>query len=166
MKEAILCCISCILPCGALDVVRIVHTNGRVEEIAGNAVLFAGDIMGAYPKHVLRNLPSHVSSPDDHDCSIASAAAAATIRAVTLPPTAELKRGKIYFLMPVSAEKSAAPPRRRRRREQGEGGKERRFVSSVECLSEKVVAQTTGRRGRVAGWRPGLESISEQSTDL
>ncbi|KAK8933494.1 hypothetical protein KSP39_PZI015511 [Platanthera zijinensis] len=163
MKEAILCCISCILPCGALDVVRIVHTNGRVEEIAGNAVLFAGDIMGAYPKHVLRKLPSHVSSADDHDCSIA--AAAATIRAVTLPPTAELKRGKIYFLMPV--EKSAAPPRRRRRRrEQGEGGKERRFVSSGECLSEKVVAQKAGRRGRVAGWRPGLESISEQCTDL
>ena len=55
--ETIKCCIACILPCGALDVVRIVHSNGRVEEISGGPVL-AGEIMKAYPKHVLRKPPS------------------------------------------------------------------------------------------------------------
>ncbi|KAB8083597.1 hypothetical protein EE612_005843 [Oryza sativa] len=47
--DTIRCCIACILPCGALDVVRIVHSNGRVEEISGPVL--AGEIMKAYPKH-------------------------------------------------------------------------------------------------------------------
>ncbi|KAG0487343.1 hypothetical protein HPP92_009438 [Vanilla planifolia] len=55
MKETIRCCISCILPCGALDVVRIVHANGRVEEIGGGRRhVLAAEVMQAYPKHVLR----------------------------------------------------------------------------------------------------------------
>ncbi|KAL0924575.1 hypothetical protein M5K25_005416 [Dendrobium thyrsiflorum] len=98
MKDAIKCCISCILPCGALDVIRIVHANGRVEEIS-HAVR-AGDITRAYPKHVLRKPPSPASIDDDSTAS-------ASRGAVILPPTAELKRGKIYFLMPVS-EKAGA----------------------------------------------------------
>lgn len=88
MKNTIRCCISCILPCGALDVIRVVHCNGRVEEISGT--ILASEIMKAYPKHVLKK-PS--SSPLDHNGVVP--------KIVIVPPEAELQRGKIYFLMPV-----------------------------------------------------------------
>ncbi|KAI0523206.1 hypothetical protein KFK09_005600 [Dendrobium nobile] len=143
MKEAIRCCISCILPCGALDVIRIVHANGRVEEIS-HAVR-AGDITRAYPNHVLRKPPSPASIEDD-------SAASTSWGPVILPPTAELKRGKIYFLMPVSKKAGA------RRREMG--GEEGR---RVEMIKERVLVerQRERRRGRVGAWRPHLDSISE-----
>ncbi|MBA0626882.1 hypothetical protein Godav_004468, partial [Gossypium davidsonii] len=86
MKNTIRCCISCILPCGALDVIRIVHSTGRVEEISGS--IKASDIMKAYPKHVLKK-PS--SSSDD----------GMVPKIVIVPPDAELQRGKIYFLIPL-----------------------------------------------------------------
>lgn len=153
MKEAIRCFISCIFPCGALDVIRIVHADGRVEEIS-HAVL-AGEITQAYPKHVLRKPPSPASIDDDSTAPVAR-------RAVVLPPTAELQRGKIYFLVPVS-EKAAAKESRRR-----DGGEERR---KVEMAKEKERVSTSTqrdrRRGRVGVWRPRLDSISEMmSQDL
>ncbi|RRT37571.1 hypothetical protein BHM03_00012401 [Ensete ventricosum] len=170
MKEAIRCCISCILPCGALDVIRIVHANGRVEEISGT--VSAGEIMQAYPKHVLRRPPSP-SSSDGADIP----------KAVVLPPAAELQKGTIYFLVPVT---SAAPvkarsetpgPRRRRKKKKEEAAnvhvaatdKTRLLLSDQylsEILSEKVSTQRERRRGRVGVWRPHLESISEVSNDL
>ena len=203
--ETIKCCIACILPCGALDVVRIVHSNGRVEEISGGPVL-AGEIMKAYPKHVLRKPPS--TCPADGGGGIV------VQKPVILPPNAELQKGKIYFLMPVMAapatekapapapEKSAAPAahahasaaaaaRRRRRRKDhataregaparsaasasaagpaaagggAEGEKERllaneRYLSEI--MKEKASTARDRRRGRVAVWRPHLESITE-----
>ncbi|KAH0466903.1 hypothetical protein IEQ34_004141 [Dendrobium chrysotoxum] len=146
MKEAIRCCISCILPCGALDVIRIVHANGRVEEIS-HAVR-AGDITRAYPKHVLRKPPSPASIDDDSTAS-------ASRGAVILSPTAELKRGKIYFLMPVSEKAGVSGVRRREM-----GGEEGR---RVEMVKERVLVerQRERRRGRVGVWRPHLDSISE-----
>lgn len=205
--ETIKCCIACILPCGALDVVRIVHSNGRVEEISGGPVL-AGEIMKAYPKHVLRKPPS--TCPADGGAIVVQ-------KPVILPPNAELQRGKIYFLMPVMAtapapapEKPAAakqqpppPPagqttaaaaasvaRRRRRRKDhpaardggaaaaacssraaaglapapAEDEKERllaneRYLSEI--MKEKASTARDRRRGRVAVWRPHLESITE-----
>ncbi|RLN23732.1 uncharacterized protein C2845_PM07G23630 [Panicum miliaceum] len=205
--ETIKCCIACILPCGALDVVRIVHSNGRVEEISGGPVL-AGEIMKAYPKHVLRKPPS--TCPADGGGGIV------VQKPVILPPNAELQKGKIYFLMPVMAapatekapapapEKSAAQAapaahahasaaaaaRRRRRRKEhataregppagsaapapaagpaagggAEGEKERllaneRYLSEI--MKEKASTARDRRRGRVAVWRPHLESITE-----
>ncbi|RYR15380.1 hypothetical protein Ahy_B04g072122 [Arachis hypogaea] len=38
MKNSIRGCISCILPCGALDVIRIVHSNGRIEELTTRTI--------------------------------------------------------------------------------------------------------------------------------
>ncbi|OEL31713.1 Phosphatidate cytidylyltransferase 1 [Dichanthelium oligosanthes] len=196
--ETIKCCIACILPCGALDVVRIVHSNGRVEEISGGPVL-AGEIMKAYPKHVLRKPPS--TCPADGGGGIV------VQKPVILPPNAELQKGKIYFLMPVMAAPAAAekapaksaalqaPPahasaaaaaRRRRRRKDhtaareaapassatagpaagggAEGEKERllaneRYLSEI--MKEKASTARDRRRGRVAVWRPHLESITE-----
>ncbi|GFP89597.1 hypothetical protein PHJA_001103400 [Phtheirospermum japonicum] len=86
MKKTIRCCISCILPCGALDVIRIVHANGRVEELSGTVK--AAEIMKLHPKHVLKK-PSSTSA--ETVCP----------KIVVVPPDADLQRGKIYFLMPL-----------------------------------------------------------------
>ncbi|KAJ4851397.1 hypothetical protein Tsubulata_014730 [Turnera subulata] len=188
MKNTIRCCISCILPCGALDVIRIVHSNGRVEEISGT--VRASEIMKAYPKHVLKK----PSSPSDDGM---------VPKIVVVPPDAELQRGKIYFLMPVPStpEKTRSSSRssstsRRKRRESGNGNSingERNNNSSnnnnsrsssnvsnsisvttnllisdqylSEILSEKISTQRDRRRGRVGVWRPHLESISETLND-
>ncbi|KAL0921510.1 hypothetical protein M5K25_008589 [Dendrobium thyrsiflorum] len=150
MKELIRCFISCILPCGALDVIRIVHSNGRVEEISGRSAIFAADIIKAYPNHVLRKPPSPSNSADVYDCS------SAPRRAVTLSPTAELKRGKIYFLTPVSGEKAAAR----------EGGAKRRRRRERNSAEKVAVVERERRKGKAAVWRPRLESISELCTDL
>ncbi|XP_006646341.1 uncharacterized protein LOC102718327 [Oryza brachyantha] len=189
--DTIRCCIACILPCGALDVVRIVHSNGRVEEISGPVL--AGEIMKAYPKHVLRKPPS--TCPAD-----GGGGGIVVQKPVILPPNAELQKGKIYFLMPVMAPpekdkekekakaaqaQAPAPVRRRRRRKDtgdeagglaasntvaastrggSEGEKERllaneRYLSEI--MKEKASTARDRRRGRVAVWRPHLESITE-----
>ncbi|XP_051128840.1 uncharacterized protein LOC127249848 [Andrographis paniculata] len=171
MKETIRCCIACILPCGSLDVIRIVHSNGHVEEIRGS--VRAAEIMKLHPKHVLKKPPS--SSPSDNGVCP---------KIVVLPPDAELQRGKIYFLIPrpPSPEKPRSKPRsspsskRKKKSDQsaaagggGDGGNDisvanllisDRYLSEI--LSEKVSThQRDRRRGRAAVWRPHLESISE-----
>ncbi|KAG9446099.1 hypothetical protein H6P81_012227 [Aristolochia fimbriata] len=164
MKNTIRCCISCILPCGALDVIRVVHSDGRVEEFTKS--ISAGEVMKAHPKHVLRK--SSLSSSDHQE------AAGAVPRIMILPPDAELQRGKIYFLVPVSS-----PPQKPRRGGSSSGRRKKKLAArevepnSVmtkllisdhylsEILSEKVSSQRDRRRGRVGVWRPHLESISE-----
>lgn len=180
MKETIRCCISCILPCGALDVIRIVHASGRVEEISRRSVV-AADILQAYPKHVLRKPPS----PSSFDA--VGDAGGGPPAAVVLPPNAELQRGKIYFLMPVSSSAAAAgrapaggsPGRRRRRKKRAEEGNgvpledrtklllSDRYLSEILSESKAGAASTQrdARRGRVAVWRPRLQSIEEVGND-
>ncbi|PIN19581.1 hypothetical protein CDL12_07748 [Handroanthus impetiginosus] len=152
MRNAIRCCISCILPCGALDVIRIVHANGHVEEISGTVK--AAEIMKLHPKHVLK-MPSSPSSAEGVCPKI-----------VVVPPDAELQRGKIYFLMPL-------PPRNKKESDNIKNTTAKsngnisvtnllisdRYLSEI--LSEKVSSQRDRRRGRVGVWRPHLESISE-----
>ncbi|KAG8084896.1 hypothetical protein GUJ93_ZPchr0010g8282 [Zizania palustris] len=91
---------ACVLPCGALDLIRIVHLNGRVEEY-GRPVA-AGEILAANPNHVL-------SKP----CSQPQGVVRRTILIVS--PDSELERGEIYFLIPASSvpenkKKSSGPP--------------------------------------------------------
>ncbi|CAL5183588.1 unnamed protein product [Lathyrus oleraceus] len=185
MRNSIRCCISCILPCGALDVIRIVHCNGRVEEISGT--IKASEIMKAYPKHVLKK-PSSSSSQD-----------AVVPKIVVVPPDAELQRGKIYFLMPLPSPppeknshrsvKNSSNGRKKRKEDNTNSnsnsnsnnnnstittnnniGNSALVVSSdqylTEILSEKLSCQRDKRRGRVAVWRPHLESISESPNHL
>ncbi|KAI4332563.1 hypothetical protein L6164_017459 [Bauhinia variegata] len=193
MKNTLRCCISCILPCGALDVIRIVHCNGRVEEISGSVK--AGEIMKAYPKHVLKK----PSSPSGEDAVVP--------KIVIVPPDAELQRGKIYFLMPVpstpatektrqrSSTSSSSSSKKKMKEQSGRTKQSERassrsnslrsnssnssnaismaanlLVSSdrylTDILSEKLSTQRDRRRGRVAVWRPHLESISESPSDL
>ncbi|KAF9672448.1 hypothetical protein SADUNF_Sadunf11G0042800 [Salix dunnii] len=174
MKNTIRCCISCILPCGALDVIRIVHSNGRVEEISGT--IRASEIMKAYPKHILKK----PSSPSDDGF---------VPKIVIVPPDAELQRGKIYFLMPApptqetkSSRSSRGPGTRKKRREISSNSRSTESNNSShiatnsismtsnllvsdqylsEILSEKLSTQRDRRRGRVGVWRPHLESITE-----
>ncbi|KAI3717199.1 hypothetical protein L1987_68659 [Smallanthus sonchifolius] len=84
--NTIRCCISCLLPCGSLDVIRIVHVNGHVEEISGT--IQASEIMKANPRHVLKS-PSYTEEGVS-DCT----------KIMILSPNVELQRGKIYFLVP------------------------------------------------------------------
>ncbi|GMH27112.1 hypothetical protein Nepgr_028955 [Nepenthes gracilis] len=172
MKNTLRCCISCILPCGALDVVRIVHSNGRVEEISGT--IRAAEIMKAHPKHVLKK-PSSMRSDNSDDGVVP--------RIVVVPPDAELKRGKIYFLMPVAprTEKAgshsrSSPSTREKRRDlhasrtnNSNGNSSAMSLTNLlvsdqylsEILNEKISTQRERRRGRIGVWRPHLQSISE-----
>ena len=170
MKNTIRCCISCILPCGALDVIRIVHSNGRVEEISGT--IRASEVMKAYPKHVLKK----PSSSSNEGC---------VPKIVIVPPDAELQRGKIYFLMPVqektrSKSSSTSSTKKKRRSstttEAENNNNANNAVSMTnllisdqylsEILSEKLSTQRDRRRGRVGVWRPHLESICESPSDV
>ncbi|OAY26342.1 uncharacterized protein LOC110603358 [Manihot esculenta] len=180
MRNTIRCCISCILPCGALDVIRIVHSNGRVEEISGT--IRASEIMKAHPKHVLKK----PCSPSDDGM---------VPKIVTVPPDAELQRGKIYFLMPVPSTPEKKPPRsrnsnNRRKKRENHNNKDLSIIETnslnnnvvsnsismttnllisdrylSEILSEKLSTQRDRRRGRVGVWRPHLESIYEMPND-
>ncbi|CAI9773238.1 unnamed protein product [Fraxinus pennsylvanica] len=154
MKNTIRCCISCILPCGVLDVIRIVHANGQLEEISGSNIK-AEEIMKLHPNHVLRK----PSSPT---------AEGICPKIVAVPPDAELRRGKIYFLMPVP-EKTRTRSSTKRKKKESQVTIEKNnnvVVMSDKCssdiLKEKVSStQRDRRRGRVGIWRPHLESISE-----
>lgn len=175
MKNTIRCCISCILPCGALDVIRIIHSNGRVEEISGT--IKAREIMKAHPKHVLKK-PSSPSSDDG-----------VVPKIVVVPPDAELQRGKIYFLIPVPAttgdhqksrSRSSSTKKKRREQSQRNPNNNTNNVNSIsmttnllvsdqylsEILSENLSTQRDRRRGRVGVWRPHLESICESPSDV
>ncbi|CAN8290891.1 unnamed protein product [Cochlearia groenlandica] len=175
MKETIRCCIACILPCGSLDVIRIVHSNGHVEEICGT--ITASEIMKAHPKHVLKK-PSF--PPSDHEDRDGDVISATTTIVVVVPPEAELQRGKIYFLMPAPIYKSDKNKIRReksnnanainkrlqnrRHREDGDDKDSSVSISDrylTEILSEKVATQKDRRKGRVGVWRPHLQTICE-----
>ncbi|KAL2343290.1 hypothetical protein Fmac_004575 [Flemingia macrophylla] len=165
MRNCLRCCISCILPCGALDVIRIVHSNGRVEEISGT--IKASDVMKAHPKHVLKK-PCSSAAPDG------------VPKIVVVPPDAELQRGKIYFLMPLPPpvlEKNINQQRRKKKKKKEHGERNTNVSISMtsflvsdryltDILSENVSTQRDRRRGRVAVWRPHLESISESPSDV
>ncbi|KAK9049206.1 hypothetical protein SSX86_031827 [Deinandra increscens subsp. villosa] len=167
MKNAIRCFISCILPCGALDVIRIVHSNGHVEEISGS--IRASEIMKLHPKHVLKK-PSSPSYNNEGRVSCPTI--------IILPPDAELKRGKIYFLMPVPSSslpektrsKSSSTARKKKNDVHTNNSENKNLLSKhlvcdrylTDILSEKVKER---RRGRVGVWRPHLESISEITSD-
>ncbi|KAK1412736.1 hypothetical protein QVD17_34218 [Tagetes erecta] len=156
MGNSLRCCLACVLPCGALDLIRIVHLNGYVEEITRPVT--AGEVLKNYPNHVL-------SQP----CS-----QGVVRKILILSNTSELKRGCIYFLIPASSvpENKRNPKQKDRKKvnkvtavavsdESAAGGLN---CSDVVVVSEKKkIGHRRARRTVQAGeWRPHLESIFEE----
>ncbi|OVA01398.1 Protein of unknown function DUF4228 [Macleaya cordata] len=106
-----------------------------------------------------------------------------------MPRDAELKRGKIYFLVPVSSlpgktRSGSITNSKKNEKEQDiiSNGTTRSSSSSLgggmttkllisdqyltEILSDKVSTQRERRRGRIGVWRPHLSSISETTIHL
>lgn len=148
------CCLACVLPCGALDLIRIVHLNGDVDEIT--RPITAGEVLKANPNHVL-------SKPSSQGV---------VRRILILSPETELKRGSIYFLIPAS---SLPPEKRRSGKNIGDsdlnkkainykgvddGNHEQQQQHNLVSNKEKKSSRRKGHH-RVGIWRPHLESISE-----
>ena len=87
MGNSLRCCLACVLPCGALDLIRIVHLNGYVEEITRPVT--AGEILQSYPNHVL-------TKPCSNGNNMVG-------KIMILSSESKLKRGTIYFLIPDSS---------------------------------------------------------------
>ncbi|KAJ0260038.1 hypothetical protein HA466_0062950 [Hirschfeldia incana] len=176
MGNSLRCCLACVLPCGALDLIRIVHLNGHVDEIT--RPMTAGEILQANPNHVL-------SKP----CS-----QGVVRKIMVLSPESELKRGSIYFLIPDTSlpEKKTTKNKKDRRRrkkplENANDSNSDHMVSSTNnndldlTLCEKYLEDvmlsssekncSAGKENRhrrrhsrsasVSMWRPHLDSISE-----
>lgn len=155
MGNSLRCCLACVLPCGALDLIRIVHLNGYVEEITRPVT--AGEILAANPNHVL-------SKP----CS-----QGVVRRILILSPESELKRGSIYFLIPESSIPES------KKKSKGSNGVKKsskkrlsggdanvsecdRYLTEIVSEKKKSSSRRDRRTGRSMGaFRPHLDSISE-----
>ena len=152
MGNSLRCCLACFLPCGALDLIRIVHLNGFVEEITGPVT--AGEILKANPNHVL-------SKP----CS------QGVVRKILIfSPESELKKGSIYFLIPSSSLPEKKKSGKHHKKSSKKSKKCNNEISDSDCdrylanvhISEKKCSSRRDRRnGCVGVWRPHLASISE-----
>ncbi|KAJ4796024.1 hypothetical protein LUZ62_047270 [Rhynchospora pubera] len=149
MGNSLRCCLACVLPCGALDVVRIVHLNGQVEEFS--CQITAAQILEANPNHVITKACSNNG----------------TRKIGIVSPDSELKRGNIYFLIP----NSSIPEKKKKKKEQKKQFKPAPKMTATvdddnylrELLSEKRSSHRRRKSVRVAVWRPQLESIMEES---
>lgn len=159
MGNSLRCCLACVIPCGALDLIRIVHLNGYVEEIT--RPITAGEVLKANPNHVL-------SKPSSQGM---------VRRILILSPETELKRGSIYFLIP----ESSLPEKKRHARKGSIGdsginkkasrmkrnkGSDDDYSSPQLKVTHMVSKQKKSssrdrRKGRIEIWRPHLESILE-----
>ena len=151
MGNSLRCCLACVLPCGALDLIRIVHINGHVEEY-GRPVA-AREILEANPNHV-------ISKPSSQGVSH---------RIVIVSPDAELKRGNIYFLIPASALPDKKRRKSHRRKSQKATGSAAELLHKDIRVTEMEAPAEDKKEGhhhhrksrRVTVWRPHLESIEE-----
>lgn len=163
MGNSLRCCLACVIPCGALDVIRIVHLNGDVDEITHPVT--AGEVLKANPNHVLTTPSSE-----------------GLVRQILLlSPTSELKRGGIYFLVPSSFpaqkkkdhhhrshshhRKAMKSPTSKKSNGIVSGQEEPCFLDIVEGL--KTTSSSSSRRdrrhshSRPGSWQPHLQSILE-----
>ncbi|KAL8548981.1 hypothetical protein ACS0TY_008032 [Phlomoides rotata] len=149
MGNSLRCCLACVLPCGALDLIRIVHINGCVEELTGRVT--AGEVMEHNPNHVL-------TTP----CSQGM-----TRRILILSPESELKRGSIYFLIPASLPADKNNKILKKLSSSKKKSPETISVELPEIVAEKLPAKKSSSKRRersrsnVGVWKPYLESISE-----
>ncbi|MCD9644809.1 hypothetical protein HAX54_033257 [Datura stramonium] len=163
MGNSLRCCLACVLPCGALDLIRIVHLNGHVEEITSPITAY----------EVLKNYPNHVLSKP---CSQGTMAR----RILILSPESELKRGSIYFLIPASSvpekKKSGTTTTTIKKSPKviistksnkkchvsiPEDGDRDLINDSTMPKLKKSSSHRRSKSGKVVVWKPHLESISE-----
>ncbi|OIW02595.1 hypothetical protein TanjilG_24046 [Lupinus angustifolius] len=148
MGNSLRCCLACVLPCGALDLIRIVHLSGYVEEITRS--ITAGEVLHANPNHVL-------SKPSSQGV---------VRRILILSPETELKRGSIYFLIPLS---SLPAEKKKKKYDHSDLNKKRSSdkCDHVDSTSDDIVSKEkkSSRRHRRHSnsgvWQPHLESITE-----
>ncbi|KAL6616281.1 hypothetical protein ACP70R_038551 [Stipagrostis hirtigluma subsp. patula] len=169
MGNSLRCCLACMVPCGALDVVRIVHLSGHVDEFS--CPVAAASVLAAHPNHTLTTAWSPSGAPG-----------CASRKLVIVSPDSELKRGRIYFLIPSAtlpadrrakkgggAKKSSGSKRPSRHHAKSAGGTAEQDNYLTELLSEKAASSGGHRRrrsgARVGVWRPQLESIVEEASD-
>ncbi|XP_020585556.1 uncharacterized protein LOC110028157 [Phalaenopsis equestris] len=133
MGNSLRLCVACLLPCGALDVVRVVHITGHVDELSRPVT--AGEILAANPGHFISKLSSQ---------------GVASHRILIVSPETELRRGNIYFLIPA-----AAAEKRKKQRNFEEK------VVAPDQMEVKKAGHRRRQSRRVAVWRTNLESISE-----
>ncbi|XP_030537556.1 uncharacterized protein LOC115746012 [Rhodamnia argentea] len=151
MGNSLRCCLACVLPCGALDLIRIVHLNGYVDEITRPVT--AGEVLKAHPNHVL-------SKP---------CAQGVVRRILILSPDSELKRGSIYFLIPASSlpqEKKRVSSKTKAHRKKSHPPGEDVSVCDRRLAFSKKKSSSSSRRDRRhsrtdSAWTPHLESIHE-----
>ncbi|XP_016450249.1 uncharacterized protein LOC107775080 [Nicotiana tabacum] len=148
MGNSLRCCLACLLPFGALDLIRIVHLNGHVEEITHP--ITASEVLKNYPNHILTK-----------PCS-----QGIIRRILILSPESELKRGSIYFL--VTANSSPEKKKINSNKSVSKNKSKKCHVSIPEIdrylsdvTSEKKSSRRERRKGAVEEWRPQLASISE-----
>ncbi|KAA0036509.1 hypothetical protein IC582_027574 [Cucumis melo] len=146
-------CLGCILPCGALDLIRVVHLNGLVQEFS--PPLAAAEILQANPGHVLTT-----PSSDDHRL----------VRRVNiLSPESHLRRGGIYFLIPADHSDHRTKPAKKQSSAVSSGGvfpesdDLSHRLEDVIVLKKDKPSRRDRRRSRSYGgaWQPHLHSISE-----
>ncbi|XP_062186662.1 uncharacterized protein LOC133890237 [Phragmites australis] len=166
MGNSLRCCLACMIPCGALDVVRIVHLSGHVDEFSGPVA--AASVLAAHPNHTLTTAWSPSGAPG-----------CASRKLVIVSPDSELKRGRIYFLIPSAtlpadrrtkkggSKKSNKRPSRHHAKSAKDTAEQDNYLR--ELLSEKTASGGGHRRrrsgARIGVWRPQLESIVEEASD-
>ncbi|KAK4759115.1 hypothetical protein SAY87_020416 [Trapa incisa] len=162
-------CIACVLPCGALDLIRIVHLDGHVEEIS--RLITAAEFLQSHPGHFLSLSSSSSSHPG---------AVRRTI--LVLSSHSELKRGSIYFLLPSSSSSSSFPAQDSSKQQQQQHiqscSRSSNKIGSADdrtsppdhgtvpapeqaCSSSERGGDRKRRHSRTASWLPHLESITE-----
>ncbi|XP_051117796.1 uncharacterized protein LOC127242338 [Andrographis paniculata] len=138
--NSVRCWVACVLPCGALDLIRIVHLNGSIDELTASRRITAADVLNTNPNHVLTKPAAAAATPHGRRRR----------RILILSPDAELKRGSVYFLIPASSLPT---------------GKADKILKKNSPEKYPVASRRRGRRVRSqsdAGlWLPKLDSISE-----
>ncbi|KMZ71884.1 unknownprotein [Zostera marina] len=143
MRNGLRCFLACVLPCGALDIVRVVHINGHVDEYINQ--ISAGEVLKANPNHVL-------SKP----CSYGGV----SHKIVAVSPDSNLKRGNIYFLVPSRI----SLPKKKMRREVSEKETEPDDAAENTVVTYLMEMSNHRRSVRVGVWKPHLQSISEDDS--
>ncbi|KAE9615117.1 hypothetical protein Lal_00048461 [Lupinus albus] len=138
MGNSLRCCLACVLPCGALDLIRIVHLSGYVEEITHP--ITAEEVLNANPNHFLTKPSSQ----------------GVVRRILILSPETELKRGSIYFLIP-----SSSLPSQKKKKYDHSNNECDHDDGYITVSKEKKSSRRKRRHSHSGVWQPHLESITE-----